>query len=231
MGLSKSDILATWDPRRIYSFGCLFHGVRDPNSILCRQNAQETLNTWDVISTSFCLNILKDSIYPVGLLLAVMPQNILGTHAYDIWFPNHIGTDLDRSGTVYPNDMIRAASLTKALRTGIDKRGGDSIQYQGGFRKLMNPADLNKEQHNRGRKYNEVLVVGREGVNIYDGFNATREIKVLGIFDGSRGRSSAVSEGLQRANPFLNVFKTPGEIKMLQNEVDIFFRANIKRRI
>lgn len=68
-------------------------------------------------------------------------------------------------------------------------------------------------------KYNEVLVVGKPNIRTYEGYNATQNVKVCGIYchqmlNGNKAndlstyeKNNQLIEKLLKANPGLTVFK------------------------
>jgi hypothetical protein len=138
--------------------------------------------TWDVISASLfdvsAVTVL-DELLPrktlafgeLGLVLDVPIQNILGTHHRDLAFPNHIGTEEDASAKG-GRRVTNPSALTGAIFSGVNLY--KKVVMPGGFNQIRTPEDLLVNTF----KYNEVLLVGREGINIYPGLPATRQIRV-----------------------------------------------------
>ncbi|NJQ21800.1 hypothetical protein HCO69_19510 [Pantoea sp. LS15] len=221
MGQTAKDVLTKWNAQKLSALGFLFHGVRDKNSVLLSQPAEQTFSQWDVISLSF-VNFLfsgQSGIRNVGFILKVPEQNILGTHPYDVWFPNHIGTDRDHKNR-RKTKVERNALLVETLWSGRDLQGEYLIDHPRKFRRLMTPLDLLNEQ-TVGR-HNEILAVGRPYVNIYKGMPATRNIEVVGVYSGGNP-NDPVFQSLCAANPEVPPINTKEEVLKLKHRLQHSF--------
>ncbi|MEA5206366.1 hypothetical protein [Enterobacter mori] len=214
----SNEILERWDFDELSQFGFLFHGVRDPNSVLFTSKAADVFSSWDIFSTSYIdVRYFLKSICPIGLILQVPKQNILGTHPNDVWFPTHLGTARDKK--IYRTNAERTGSLTHALTTGVNLRGRLVNQLSEKYRRLMTPQQLSEMQWAMQAPYNEVLVVGRPGVNVYAGLQATRAIRVIGVFSGSNVTSLDDFNRLCRANPGVPKYTGPNDLLRLRRDI------------
>lgn len=157
----------------------LVHTIRDfaVQSPLLSQRAEELFSTWDVISSS----VIGAGTYhrtqwaDIGLILAVPPQNIIGTFHRDVWFPNHAGNT--QGG--HKNTYALADSYFQGLNKKQQPINGAT------YAQLSTPDDIIKgtfSNHTGTGGYNEILVVGRPNVRIYEGFGPTERVKVCGIY-------------------------------------------------
>ncbi|WP_323114836.1 hypothetical protein [Pseudomonas guariconensis] len=166
-----------------------------------RMRAADAFRHWDVFSTSLISVNGKPSrkVKPgwgkqiaggVGFLLEVPPQNILGAFRKDVWFPTHA------NATSY--------ELASRIFSGEGKCG---YKVKGGYKQIALPEAL----VNVGNPFNEVLVVGRPGVNVH--FAQTEEVRVAGIVYSQHSLYASESWyddwtliiKLQRLNPDLEV--------------------------
>ena len=184
----------------------LVHAILLESSTLYTNPASELFNNWDIISMSLvdigsvfrsAANIkarqsssdkeswgmLSNGLYEyckIALVLDVPVQNIVGTFDHDAWFPNNIGTKHDNRGE------IRASALTDAFFSGeqrLEQINGQPKRVNfidGGFNQIKSSHEIQRSNDS----YNEILVVGRPGVNIYPNLPATGEIKVKAIYIG-----------------------------------------------
>jgi len=193
--------------------------VTDNNSPFFNGKAEDLFATWDIISTS--LTRLQSSMYDrnqwadVGLILAVPPQNIIGTFHKDVWFPNHAGNKSWETKNTY--------ALTESYFNGTSKNPNDpklkkylkSAMPDKTYATMMSPESLIAKSN--GIKHNEVLIVGKKDVNTYAEFPPTDRVKVCGIyFQYERGvkhklpqyhQNRKLIEKLKQHNPDLPVIE------------------------
>jgi len=214
----SNEILEQWDFDEISQFGFIFHGVRDENSVLLTERADAVFSSWDIFSTSFIdVKYLLRSICPVGLILQVPKQNIIGTHPHDVWFPTHLGSAKDKKK--YSSKAAKTGSLSHALATGVDLKGRIVNDLPEKYRRLMSPTNLAEMQWAMGAPYNEVLVIGRSDVNVYSGLPATRKVKVVGIFSGSNSSDLYDFNRLCQANSGVPIYKTLNDLQRLRKDI------------
>jgi hypothetical protein len=167
----------------------LIHTVRHVHtqanrSPLLNQDAESAFNSWDVISTSlieYRSKYIRSQWANVGLLLAVPPQNIIGTFTEDVSFQNHAGIKENNSFALAEN------YFNGIPKNFAGKKGKERFNYirehllpNKSYAHITTPEHLIKNRvHN---KYNEVLVVGKSNVNIHAGFPPTGHITVCGIY-------------------------------------------------
>lgn len=196
--------LQSWKKESL-PYGCdIVHAILFEKSQLLTNSAEKLFDNWDVISTSLVdlgsiiqsakinKNVasqyngsmgfnLGNGLYDyckIGLVLDVPIQNILGTFDKDAWFPNNVGTDRGK--------VIDASLLSERIFKGeqslqqINGKPKRENFIPGGFNQIKNSAELQRHT----ACYNEVLIIGRPGINIYQGLPATRKIKVKAIYFG-----------------------------------------------
>ncbi|MRT15280.1 hypothetical protein GJV07_23925 [Enterobacteriaceae bacterium RIT711] len=185
---------------------------------LTKFKAENVFRTWDVISTSLINSRVVDShtelrkhtgmFSKLGLVLDVPPQNILGTHCRDVFFPSHIGTENREK-------KKNSWKLADAIFSGVGKKGGKKnwpINEGKSYNVIESPFDILSKAN--FKSYNEILVIGKPGVSLYPGYPPTQEVKVTGIIvDKNNTRSGGLhsyylNEGirdLSRLNPGLRV--------------------------
>lgn len=186
----KAAILQSWAvlPER----HVLVHTFKRHESPFCRQDAASLFNSWDVFSTSLVdLNDIKKfttqssrytgMYHNIALVLDVPRQNILGTFPRDVAFMNHAG----REGGHPQGRLIAPYELADCIRTGI---GVGGVRCEGGYQQLLTPAALMTQDKaiRREDTHNEILIIGRPGLNLYTGLPATQSIRVtrvLGVDD------------------------------------------------
>ena len=172
---------------------------RSGESPLMKTRMDELFKNWDVISSSaICYtrnfyeakNILGDGALNIHLDLNVPVQNILGTHTHDVWFPNHAGRENEQP----QGRVINPFALVDAINSGRSKK--DVVR--GGFNKLI---PFNKFETVGFKKgYNEILLVGRPGVSLYDGLPPSGMIKLKKIrYFPIKYLSAPLSPQLKRA--------------------------------
>ncbi|QJT81127.1 hypothetical protein [Kosakonia sp. MUSA4] len=200
----------------------LIHTLRfitDNNSPFLNDKAEDLFATWDIISTS--LTRLQSSMYDrnqwadVGLILAVPPQNIIGTFHKDVCFPNHAGNTSGETKNSY--------ALSESYFKGASRKPNDpkmkkylkSAMPDKTYATMMSPESLMAKSN--GIKHNEVLIVGKKDVNTYAEFPPTDRVKVCGIyFQYERGQQHKLQqyqknreliEKLKQHNPDLPVIE------------------------
>lgn len=161
--------------------GCklLVHTIRDfaKQTPLLSKNAESLFSTWDVISSSVigAGTFHRTQWADIGLILAVPPQNIIGTFRQDVWFPNHAGNT--------PGQPKNTYALADSYFQGLNKKG--QAIHAGTYAQLSTPEEIIKgtfSNHTGTGGYNEILVVGRSSVRTYEGLGATERVKVCGIY-------------------------------------------------
>lgn len=231
--------LRTWEPDNLKKNGMVlvhtFNVAKFNHSDFNIRPAERVFEGWDVISTSLANLVDTCSLefdldhrlaitskmrkntekcnkkfYEMGLLLQVPPQNILGTHEHDVWFPNHIGSDRNSAPRGTPKNrkfLENGYKLADAIFSGKSKDGRHDVA--GGYNKIVPAKDIINSKLDT---YNEILVVGRPGVSMH--FKPTGNIKVLGAFyDPKRSPTSqelarvgTVFGTLKRNNPGIRFF-------------------------
>lgn len=186
------------------------HTIRDfeIQSPLLVHNAENLLSTWDVISTS----LIKSGSYTktqwadVGLILAVPPQNIISCFQRDVSFQNHVGNKPGMPKNTY--------ALAECYFRGQAK-GGHLVEG-GTYAVIHTPDDILR--NSVSGKHNEILVVGRPNIRIYEGYSATQRVQVCGIYyhqcvNGeekdilTRDKNHKIINKLLKENENLPVFK------------------------
>jgi len=179
---SNSTALADWED--LGDDRIIVHAVRSryrTTSPLFKKQAQKVLEEWDVISTSLVdTGLIKANKsagvgdrytglgYSVGFILKVPPQNIIGTHPHDVSFPNH----------------LKGRKLADAFFSGTSANADNELKHPH-YNLLMSPDKLLSQRNRMILKkeadYNEVIIVGRENINVYEGYGVTRKVEVKGI--------------------------------------------------
>lgn len=177
-------------------------------SPLLENRAEDIFKTWDVISTSLVdidkiSNKWKDCgwgersrvsgiYFELAFVLEVQPQNILGTHAHDVWFPNHAGCNRGNSW-----------ALADAIFSGRGKPGGEkkwpSVKGHG-YNKIISPEKLLRES--RAYHHNEILIIGKPNIRLYAGLPATCAPKVKEIIFVPQRCGNGVSDYNSCKKPF-----------------------------
>lgn len=140
------------------------------------QPVNKLIAGWDVISTSV-INYSKckhdvdggsgRGCLHINLELNVPVQNIIGTHTYNVAFPNHAG----RFNNLPSGAVENPYSLVDAL----NKIVVDDIPYN-------NLVEFNYLRHEMSRqRWSEVLVIGKSGVNVYSGLQPTQPVTLKAI--------------------------------------------------
>lgn len=186
----------------------LVHTIRSSvigNTELLLKSAEEVMSKWDVISTSLTeinnLNNKRLQWANIGLVLAVPPQNIIGTFPEDISFPNHAGN--------MPGQRRNSYELADSYFNGISKyhnkpevraRLGKIMPNQT-YAELETPENI--IMRSTGAKHNEIIVVGKENVNIFSGQEPTKNIKVCGIYHYFNGGGRNAKKEFDEDNKLL----------------------------
>lgn len=189
----------------------LVHAVQSRyrnSSPLFKFPAEDVIRTWDIISTSLIdtrltmINRWNNERYTglgdaVGLILDCPPQNILGTHPYDVSFPNH------------------SQNLVKDFLLGRSKSYENELKHPH-YNLLMSPDELLAKRRKYffcDPEYNEVLIVGKANVNIYKAYATTKRPTIRGILlfpDAANGVASGkelhTAQALKVVNPNLPVY-------------------------
>lgn len=210
---ARSEItFAAWKSLQESSPGsCIVHALQamHQDGPLFDASAQSVFAGWDVISASL-IDLTAISEFPaelhpggtsrnnqmigeIGFILDVPAQNIYGTHSKDNKFDNHVGTVSEKD----PSELSRRL-------------------HKEGVSRFVSPKEM---LDGRSGDYNELLIIGREGVNIHAGEPATKEIKVVGILsartdkypdgpeeDRQQKHHMELIKKIQHVNPELKVF-------------------------
>ncbi|MBU9840119.1 hypothetical protein J1780_09145 [Rahnella aceris] len=196
--LQKSATLQSWAvlPER----HVLVHTFELQESPFCRQDAASLFNSWDVFSTSLVdLNDIKKfttesfrytgMYHNIALVLDVPRQNILGTFPRDVWFMNHAG----REGCNPQGRVLQPYGLVECIQSG---RGVGDFRCEGGYQQLLTPAALMTQDKVIRNQFthNEILIIGRQGLNLYDGLPATQSIRVTRVLGADKRQSPDYSK-------------------------------------
>ncbi|WP_336708691.1 MULTISPECIES: hypothetical protein [unclassified Cedecea] len=151
-----------------------------------QRSAESILNSWDVIS---CCCVVKKiparlagcgiAPLPIALDLNVPVQNILGTHLQDVAFPNFAG----REGAVPSGALVDSYALADAIFQGKNRPTKGNFRMNKPYNTLLSVEEIHRQirRQQTTAEYNEILVVGRTGLNIYSGLPATDRIRLNGI--------------------------------------------------
>lgn len=194
--MDKVRILKEWETDKLRPSRALVHtirgsylglGSRMPPTPLLTNPAADLFRGWDVVSASLVdLNRMSPAEADLSadtmafgelvLVLDVPIQNILGTHARDTSFPNHIGTLAD---TWAKPPVKNSYALVDAINSGQTKHANRKVA--GGFNQICTPSELLGRSARIMSNYNEVLLVGKPDVNIYQGLKPTGLIRVCDV--------------------------------------------------
>ncbi|APJ04734.1 hypothetical protein [Silvanigrella aquatica] len=132
-------------------------------------NLEDNMNTWDAISTSVVSENNKYFYYRFGVILSIPKQNILLTFTQDAMFENHIG-----------NSKMDKYQLTskKYSENKIKNNGLLTKHIKSKYNTFYTPDEIIKKTY---AFHNEIIVCGRNGVNIHPNFPCTGKIKIAGI--------------------------------------------------
>jgi len=199
--LDLQNVNNNYDPTKGSSWMCLVHMARSLGSKdgaarinVLKKNFENQIRTWDAVSTSLISNKSwehsKDigTIGVIGYVLNVPSQNILVTNESDGWIENHIG----REGNSPSGKVINSFALVDHLqeRSKIPKTGYTHIsKHEDAINKKINAPRLKtrnflltpSQLQAKTAGFNEVLVIGRPGINVYENMPPTAEIKVSAI--------------------------------------------------
>lgn len=192
------------------------------------KNYEDQMSSWDVISTSLISNIRPDAVIgEIGHILDVPPQNILSTNETDVYVENHVGRD--------KNSPVGKVIKPYALADHIKERSNLPKYYDYSFygqlnqhakrlkasEYLLTPEELEiltiKSKQSSKVPHNEIVVIGRPGVNLYSGMPTTSKIKVKGIY---LIRKFIQRKGRHVWNEYLNLAYSMSEVN---NNVPIIF--------
>ncbi|MBR7653217.1 hypothetical protein KCX83_12880 [Brucella oryzae] len=171
--------------QKMYYNVWLAHMIRDEKSLAYHSNFESLISNWDIISCSLLnFNSIKEgSLFgSVGFLLSVPPQNIIGAHSDDLWFPNHIGSNYKKF-PLGADRAFRAGLLAQSLLTNVNLQGPlEQIKRYRNVKmtRVLPPLEL-LQKNMKYSKHNEVLVVGRRNINIYNDKPSTSNIIVRAI--------------------------------------------------
>lgn len=153
---------------------------RDITSPFLSRPVETILSGWDVISTSCVPSADPTEHEPnsygaldIYLDLRVPVQNILGTHTRDVCFDTFAGLENGLPG----GRVIDKAALADTIRYGIEAPNPHNFEMDKPYNTLQSPDVFRRWS----RSYNEVLVVGRPGLQMHFGFIATQCIRLKGI--------------------------------------------------
>lgn len=187
VSLGNTSNLSDWEWQALNNSGLyIYHSVRDINSQLLNQRAEDVLSQWDVISTSLVNKHRFHGIGNVGLILKVPVQNILSTSPKSLHFPNRIGLGSSAAADVW--------ALSDRIASGVNLAG---TCLASSFRFLLKPKTIMAQTQG----YNEVLVVGRPGVSLYQGYPVTGKPEVWHICRTSEDYDVDIYQRLRACNP------------------------------
>ena len=190
------------DPAKGTPWVCLVHMKRSLKSkddaaqlAASKINFENQIQTWDAISTSLVSNKIMGgpsgygTLGEIGYVLQVPPQNILSTNETDAWVENHIGREGNNSTGKVINSFALVDHIqkrSKPLPPGFayaskHKDAGGKIvpaPQLKTFNSLLTPSELLAKTTS---DCNEVLVIGRPGVNVYEGMPPTAKVRVSAI--------------------------------------------------
>ncbi|NIF47072.1 hypothetical protein F3J28_04730 [Enterobacter sp. Ap-1006] len=163
---------------------------RNTISPFSQRRIEDVLSGWDVISCSCVMKRLPtDTPWKGGvgalcieLDLDVPIQNILGVHPHDVNFPNFAG----REGGLPQGRILNSYELADSIFQGKAKPSLFNFIMDKPYNSLL-PAEviydhlINCRSSYSKSSYNEILVIGRSGINIHPGFPPTNKIKLNGI--------------------------------------------------
>lgn len=219
----------------------IFHGVRGEDSDFYRGAASEVIGMRRDILSASLIDVSKVEVRreqgngyrytgayaDVGFILQPPVQNIIGTHENDISFPNQLGV-------VNPAGASRRVVDPRALPESIMMLPIFGYSYRGphqphhrisGYHKIVKPEALLERGESIRPTYtdptvyrNEILILGKSGVRVYDSRPSSAPINVSGILiipssaDGEPG-----SRDLERAKKLQSV-NTNTPVYMLKNK-------------
>ncbi|OKA28002.1 hypothetical protein BOH74_04125 [Pseudomonas versuta] len=137
---------------------------------------ENAIANWDAISCSVIDQSWRYTFGGISFILEVPKQNVLLTNPVDLAFSNHMGTSSDPLYSNYSSaERSNRPFINGLLKNEVINR----------FDRVQSPAQmLSKEKNFKAVDtyyHNEVVAVGRGGVNIHPGLPATQKIKVVGV--------------------------------------------------
>ncbi|EJF31398.1 MULTISPECIES: hypothetical protein [Enterobacteriaceae] len=151
-----------------------------------QRSAVSILNSWDVISCCCIAKKIPARLAGCGgaplaitLDLNVPVQNILGTHLQDVSFPNFAG----REGAVPSGALVDSYALADAIFQGKNRPNKHNFIMNKPYNTLLSVEEIHHHmmRQQTAANYNEIIVVGRTGLNMYSGLPATDIIRLNGI--------------------------------------------------
>lgn len=171
-----------------------------------QSKAENVFRKWDVISASLITsgvmyggNNGRDKytgMYgEVGFVLEAPPQNILGTHHHDVYFPTHIGTKMHGKCIDPWVSSKNSWKLADAIFSGKGKgvaftptiimgKGAWPCNENKSYNVIEAPTDILFKSNRSG--HNEILIIGKPGVSLYHDYPPSKEIKVKALIVGER---------------------------------------------
>ncbi|HCJ98502.1 MAG TPA: hypothetical protein DHV72_00525 [Serratia grimesii] len=187
VSLGNASNLSGWEWQTLNNRGLyIYHSVRDINSKLLDERAEGILSKWDIISTSLVNKHRFHGVGNVGLILKVPAQNIISTSPKSLHFPNRIGL-----GSAEAEDVW---ALSDRIASGVNLAG---TCLASSFRFLLNPETIMAKTQD----YNEVLVVGRPGIKLYQDYPHTEKIEVWHICRTGEEYDVDIYQRLRLCNP------------------------------
>ncbi|NIF31466.1 hypothetical protein F3J29_04855 [Enterobacter sp. Cy-643] len=158
---------------------------RNTISPFSQRRIEDVLSGWDVISCSCVMKRLPTDTPRKGgvgalsieLDLDVPIQNILGVHPNDVAFPNFAG----REGGLPQGRILNSYALADSIFQGKARPTVSNYIMDKPYNSLLPAEVIYDNLINRRSRYNEILVIGRSGINIHSGFQPTEKIKLNGI--------------------------------------------------
>lgn len=131
--------------------------------------------------------------FEIGFILDFAPQNILGTFAEDVWFPNHAG--VNNRNTYALTDAIFSGNGKPGGRHAWPGENGHSYNKINSPKYILNRSDLHR--------HNEILVVCKPFINIYPGLPPTKPLKIKGIiYAPERVTGHPLFRGMERKGKY-----------------------------
>ncbi|SFU11852.1 hypothetical protein SAMN05192562_105178 [Kosakonia arachidis] len=184
--------LSEW--RNLKDTQVLIHTINpayENSSPLFLKDACSVFRQWDVLSSSLIdldkIKHVRDKMenlrsweelrrdtgifFEIGFVLDFAPQNILGTFAEDVWFPNHAG--INNRNTYALTDAILSGKGKPGGRHAWPGENGHSYNEINSPKYILNRSDL--------QRHNEILVVCKPFINIYPGLPPTEPLKIKKI--------------------------------------------------
>lgn len=165
---SVSDLLSTWDAistslidvmdrKTIYQKKPISEVVQAVKNLVGSGAMPELISDLSAKNEKIYYSHSDDISYgEIAFVLDFSPSNIIGTFPSDVWFPNHAGLE-------YSNKIERSSALSKAIFNG-DSKGNRVSLPRGTYVDVMPYQELLDKQKEHGRKYNEVILMGKGGI-------------------------------------------------------------------